>query len=141
MSQTNYTTIPTMEQLDLDLGIDTSYTNYIYTNNTMGSTLPNYTYTTNGTSSSPYLSPYSYGQISISNPATQPGLHVKDNAVFEGDVTIQGKSILKLLEKIEERLALITPDLEKLENFQALKKAYEHYQVLDKLCQMPNKDE
>ena len=65
---------------------------------------------------------------------TPPGLHVKDDASFEGDVKIKGKSIVKVLETIESRLAILSdPNPEKLEKFAALKKAYEHYKLMEKL--------
>ena len=52
----------------------------------------------------------------------------------EGDIRWQGRSLSKWLEKIEDRLAILSdPDPEKLEKFAALKKAYEHYKLLEKL--------
>ena len=44
-----------------------------------------------------------------------PGaLQVKGDAEFEGDIKIKGKSLISTLEKIEEKLAILTPN-EKLE--------------------------
>lgn len=54
-------------------------------------------------------------------------LQVKGNAEFEGDVTIQGKSIRDSLERIEERLAILRPNEEleeKWENLRGLRKMY-----------------
>lgn len=63
-----------------------------------------------------------------------PGLHVKDNATFEGDITWKGRNLGKLLESIEDRLAILAdPDPVKLEKFAALKKAYDHYKLMEKL--------
>ena len=45
-----------------------------------------------------------------------------------------------VMEKIESRLAILTPDPEKLEHFEALKKAYDHYKALEALCQLPKED-
>ena len=45
------------------------------------------------------------------------------------------------MEKVEQRLAILTPDIEKLEHFQALREAYEHYKTLEALCIMPKKDD
>lgn len=42
----------------------------------------------------------------------------------------------KRLEAIESRLNILVPDPEKLEKFEALKKAYEHYKHLEKLCEI-----
>ena len=57
------------------------------------------------------------------------------------DITIHGKSLKDFMEKVEQRLAILTPDIEKLEHFQALREAYEHYKTLEALCIMPKKDD
>lgn len=79
-----------------------------------------------------------YGPVTISNGTTttsKASLSVSGDAEFEGDVKIKGRSVVKLLEKIEDRLAiLMDPDPEKLEKFAALKKAYNNYKLLEKLC-------
>jgi hypothetical protein len=66
---------------------------------------------------------------------TNPGtLKVQGDAEFEGNVKIKGHDIVNLLERIEDRLAiLMDPDPAKLEKFPALKKAYDHYKLLEKL--------
>ena len=77
------------------------------------------------------------------NTAANPGsLKVSGDADFDGDVTIKGRNITKMLEKIEDRLAiLMDPDPTRLEKFQALKKAYDNYKLMDKLCQeIPEED-
>jgi len=98
--------------------------------------------------------PTNYGNITISsagatgssyftgiNSATGPsGLHVNGTAEFEGDVKIKGVSVLETLEKIEKRLCILRPDPEKLEHFEALKKAYEHYKTLEALCEIPKEE-
>ena len=38
-----------------------------------------------------------------------------------------------MLESIEDRLAILQPDPAKLEKFAALKKAYDHYKLMEKL--------
>jgi hypothetical protein len=35
---------------------------------------------------------------------------------------------------MEQRLAILVPDPAKLEKFEALKKAYEHYKTMESLC-------
>jgi hypothetical protein len=103
-----------------------------------------YTIATNG-----YSNPY--GNITIANGATgnswsslnnntHSTLKVSGNAEFDDDVTIKGVSILKQIEKINERLAILVPDPAKLEHFAALKKAYEHYKTMEALCELPTKD-
>ena len=94
-----------------------------------GSSSSNYAYTTNGTGAS-------WAAIS-SNSASTPGLTCSGDANFEGDVKIKGISIAKALEDIHKRLAILVPDPAKLEHFAALKKAYDHYKLLEALCELP----
>lgn len=100
-----------------------------------GSTLNTY-----GSYTIPTSSYYSnYGNTSITGPNTTWGssdssIQVNGDAAFEGDIKWKGRSLGKLLEKIEDRLAIISePDPEKLEKYAALKKAYDHYKLLEKL--------
>jgi len=52
----------------------------------------------------------------------------------KGDLIVNGKNIGNILDKIQDRLAIIDePNPEKLEKFAALKKAYDHYKLLEKL--------
>jgi len=60
-------------------------------------------------------------------------MDVKGDANFEGDIKIKGKSILQTLEQLESRLAILVPDPAKLEKYEALRKAYEHYKTLERL--------
>jgi hypothetical protein len=50
------------------------------------------------------------------------------------DLKIDGKSLKDFMSKMEERLAILVPDPAKLEKFEALKKAYEHYKTMESLC-------
>mgnify|MGYP006269225783 CR=1 FL=1 len=71
-----------------------------------------------------------------------PSLHVTGTAEFDHDIKIKGVSISETLEKINQRLAILQPDPKKLAHFEALKKAYEHYKMLELMCQLPeDKDE
>jgi hypothetical protein len=112
-------------------GFYNSYGNVVINSGTGSATTNPYTYTTNNTGS--YL--YSNGmnpQWSTISPSS--GLHVKTDAEFEGDIKWKGRSLGKLMEKIEDRLAILQePDAEKLEKFAALKKAYDHYKTLERL--------
>ena len=110
-------------------GFHNSYGNVTISSGT-GSATTN-PYTTNNTGA--YL--YSTGagtQWSTVNPTS--GLSVKGDADFEGDIKWKGRSLGKLMEKIEDRLAILQePDPERLEKFAALKKAYDHYKTLERL--------
>ena len=98
------------------------YPNYNIGIGATGST-GNYNYTTNGTGSW--------------NTISNPGLTCSGDANFEGDVKIKGISIAKALDDINKRLAILVPDPAKLEHFAALKKAYDHYKLLEALCELP----
>ena len=80
-------------------------------------------------------SSYNWGTVTASTNVTGSGLHVSSNAIIEGDLTVQGISIVKTLEKINERLAILVPDPKKLEKYKALKKAYDNYKTLEALIQ------
>jgi hypothetical protein len=63
-----------------------------------------------------------------------PSLHVSGDTEFEGDIKWKGRSLGTLLQSIEDRLAILQePSSEKLEKYAALKKAYDHYKLLEKL--------
>ena len=81
-----------------------------------------------------------WGTITTSGTNT-PSLHVTGEAEFESDIKIKGVSVAKTLEDINKRLAILVPDPEKLEQFEALKKAYDHYKLMEALCQLPKKEE
>lgn len=93
---------------------------------TVGSSIPYLTF-----SSSIGTTPIITSNSSINSP---PSLSVKGNADFEGDITIKGQSLNRTLEDIQKRLAILVPDPAKLEQFEALKKAYEQYKILEALC-------
>lgn len=67
-------------------------------------------------------------------------LTVSGDANFEGDVLVKGRSLTEMMSKIEDRLAILTPDPVKLAKFDALKKAYDNYKMLEALCQVENDD-
>lgn len=66
---------------------------------------------------------------------TGSGLHVTSDAEFEGNIKWKGRDLGKTLETIEKRLAILEPNPKKLAKFEALRKAYEHYKLLEALCQ------
>jgi len=57
------------------------------------------------------------------------------------DIKIGERSLSEFMIKMEERLAILVPDPEKLEKFEALRKAYDHYKLMEKLCQVEKKEE
>jgi hypothetical protein len=67
---------------------------------------------------------------------TNDGVEVKEG----GDIKIGNRSMKEFMTKMEERLAILVPDPERLEKFEALKKAYEHYKTMEALCFPDEKD-
>lgn len=51
-----------------------------------------------------------------------------DDIIFK-----DGSSLKKMIDDINDRLIILKPDPAKLEKYDALKKAYEHYKLLEKL--------
>jgi hypothetical protein len=73
----------------------------------------------------------SFGQITADPNLKGASIQVKGDAEFEGEVTIKGKSLTGMLEKIEERLAILHPN-EKLEDkWDELKELGRRYKELE----------
>ena len=109
-----------------------------------GSAIPSGSYTINtsqfnGTSGS-YFYNTTNPTISVSSTDNSSSLDVNGDANFNGDIKWKGRSLGNMLETIEKRLAILQPDPEKLEHFEALQKAYQHYKTLESLCQLPKKE-
>jgi hypothetical protein len=58
-------------------------------------------------------------------------LHVRGDADFEGDVKIKGKSIVNLINNIEQRLAILHPNEKLEEKWEDLKKLGDMYRQLE----------
>lgn len=87
-----------------------------------------YTITTNGTNNTSLGLSFN-DQWDYSH---KQSLSVRGDAEFEGDVKVKGKSLTEMLDKIEERLAILHPN-EKLEDkWLELKKLGDAYRALEK---------
>ena len=106
-------------------------------------TLPNFTYGSNtiGSTNSNYYATGT-GSYTINNTSSSVNISSDGIDMAAGtDIKVDGKSLKEFMNKMEERLAILVPDPVKLEQFAALKKAYEHYKLMEKLCQEPPKEE
>lgn len=90
-------------------------------------------YTTSGTSGYTWNNQGYSPTVNINDD----GVNVKDNA----DIKIGQKSLKEFMANVEKRLAILTPDPEKLAKFASLKKAYEHYKTLEALCEIQEEDD
>lgn len=106
---------------------------HTYTTNTTNTgysvPIPNVIYSnTTSVSNLTWTSPsYTIGTVNSILDGTNNSLHVRGDANFEGDVKIKGKSIVDLLERIEEKLAILKPNEEleaKWEKLRNLRKEY-----------------
>lgn len=68
---------------------------------------------------------------------TDKGIEMAETA----DIKVGGRSLMAFMKTMEERLAILVPDPAKMEKFAALKKAYDNYKLLEKLCQEEDKVE
>ena len=94
-------------------------------NGTSASPSSGQVYTTNGTSNG-------WANISLAEPALNGAtLKVNGNADFEGEVTIKGKSLTDMLDKIEERLAILHPNIELEDKWDELKELGKRYKELE----------
>jgi hypothetical protein len=78
---------------------------------------------------------YSNGSNPVWTTNTTAGFNtISPNMDIKGDLIVNGKNIGNILDKIQDRLAILDePSPEKLEKHAALRKAYEQYKLLEKL--------
>lgn len=77
---------------------------------------------------------YTYQNSIWQNAATSPAVKIQGDADIEGNLKVGGVNIVDMLAKIQERLAILVPNPDRLEKYEALKMAYEHYKTLEALC-------
>lgn len=77
----------------------------------------------------------------FSNGSSDNSIDVKGDANFEGDIKLKGKSLSDFMETIEKRLSILQPDPKKLKKYEALQKAYNHYKMLEALCEADDENQ
>lgn len=123
-----------VDTITLDTGWDSiNMANYTYT-------LPTSTATSSYTISNGTWGATSYSSPYITTSTANPGISVDGDAEFKGNIKIKGKDLSEWMETLERRLAILVPDPKKLEQYEALQKAYKHYKMLEALCE-ERKDE
>jgi hypothetical protein len=86
---------------------------------------PGQVLTSNGTSPG-------WANLSLADPDIKGStLKVNGNADFDGEVTIKGKSLTDMFEKIEERLAILHPNPELEDKWDELKELGKRYKELE----------
>ena len=137
---------PDYSNISYSGGIDTITidSSTMYSSNTItlpSTTIANGGYTIGSTGSTMYTTgtgTYNW------NTTTSPSVSISTDGIEMAagtDIKVDGKSLKEFMSKMEERLAILIPDPKKLEQFAALKKAYEHYKLMEQLCQEPPKEE
>ena len=74
--------------------------------------------------------PYTFSNAPATVNIDTNGVNIAEG----GDIKIGGASLKEFMKTMEKRLAILVPDPAKLEKFEALKKAYEHYKTMESLC-------
>jgi hypothetical protein len=100
-----------------------------------------YTIASTGSSGQFYTTGAGIGNYNWNNPPTVNITGTGIDMAAGTDITVDGKSLKTFMNKMEERLAILVPNPAKLEKFEALKKAYEHYKLMEQLCQEQPKEE
>ena len=128
-------TTSVMQPLSLDYGTITTAGGATGSLGSIGSLGQGYTYTTNTTN--PYTigaGTYgpSNGNISIANTQFEHGKMVMKGT--NADIEINGKSMTAWMEKVEERLNILTPNTELEKDWDDLRRLGERYRKLEKKC-------
>ena len=91
-----------------------------------------YTYTTTGTGTSPWI-------VGNGGTGATPALNVQQGGTIElqgenADIKMNGKSMKAWMEKVEERLNILTPNPELEKDWDDLRRLGQRYRALEKKC-------
>jgi hypothetical protein len=73
----------------------------------------------------------SFGQITADPNLKGASIQVKGDAEFDGEITVKGKKLSEMFEKIEERLAILHPNPELEDRWDELKELSKRYKELE----------
>ena len=104
--------------------VTTNNTSGVYVNNITSGSSGQFLYS-NGTG------PAWNDTITLSTISTPHTLHVKGDAEFEGDIKLKGQSLNDILDKIEERLAILHPNINLEEKWEKLRELRKQYRELE----------
>lgn len=139
------TQIPTLTLDELDqlttsitsgTGTDTITYNPIWS--TTGTVVPGYGAAIGGGTGYTYTSPNTVPWINNSN-AISPAMVVRESGTIDiqgenADIKMNGKSMKAWMEKVEERLNILTPNPELEKDWDDLRRLGERYRALEKKC-------
>jgi hypothetical protein len=109
-----------------------------YTNNTTGITGPTYTLGSGGPAYNIGPSTLNHSNVSITNTQfEQSGKMVMKGE--KADIEINGKSMSAWMEKVEQRLNILTPNPDMEKDWDDLRRLGERYRKLEKKCQEKSK--
>ena len=124
----NYGTYPTSYgNVTISAGYNTKGTTTLLAGGTGGSG----SYYTSGSQGANWTAT---SQIVTVGATSSSALKVSGDANITGNLTVNGVDIGIMLAKIQDRLAILVPDPARLDKYEALKQAYEHYKILEALC-------
>lgn len=131
-SSTDYGAIPTISMADLTLG-NITINNGVSNGYTIGAggSHANAVWTTTGTGTS--ATGYNWSSVGATVGAITPSATISlkgENA----DIDLNGKSMKAWMEKVEERLNILTPNPELEKEWDELRKLGERYRKLEKKC-------
>jgi hypothetical protein len=81
-----------------------------------------------------YVSPFAVS--SVQNPYIT-GSTVNTSSMTVDKLTVGGLELSEFIKNVNQRLAILSPDIEKLAHFQALRIAYDNYRAVEALCALP----
>lgn len=137
-SDLSYSSVDTISITGSDYAYD--YNNMSTTISGIGAstiTLPSSAYTIGSNSNYAFNTSSGYNGTSWTGSTGTSTVNISTDGIDMAagtDIKIDGKSLKDFISKMEDRLAILVPDPAKLEKFEALKRAYEHYKTMESLC-------